>query len=104
MVRKPQNSNDMNSKFEKVVRELRAKFRGRELHAKFRGGVLPWGRWFSRLRGVIRALDHTIWLHLRLTLMKGWAAIRGFGSHNFMKGAAIRGFGCQNFARRGVRA
>ena len=47
---------DMNSKFEKVVRELRAKFRGGELHAKLGGGVLPWGRWFSRLRGVIRAL------------------------------------------------
>ena len=58
MVRKPQNSNDMNSKFEKVVRELRAKFRGGELHAKLGGGVLPWGRWFSRLRGVIRALVH----------------------------------------------
>ena len=71
MVRKPQNSNDMNSKFEKVVRELRAKFRGGELHAKLGGGVLPWGRWFSRLRGVIRALAHTIWPYLRPTLMKG---------------------------------
>ena len=36
MARKPQNSNDMNSKFERVVRELRAKFRGGELHAKLR--------------------------------------------------------------------
>ena len=28
------------------------------MHAKLRGGVLPWGRWFSRLRDVIRALVH----------------------------------------------
>ena len=71
MVRKPQNSNDMNSKFEKVVRELRAKFRGGELHAKLGGGVLPWGRWFSRLRGVIRALAHANWLQSGQILMKG---------------------------------
>ena len=69
MVRKPQNSNDMNSKFEKVVRELRA---------RFRGGVLPWRWWFPRFQGVIRALDHTIWLHLRPTFIKGIGRDQGF--------------------------
>ena len=68
----------MNSKFEKVVRELRAKFRGGELHAKLGGGVLPWGRWFSRLWGVIRGLGRIVWPHLRLTLMKGVGRDQGF--------------------------
>ena len=40
MVRKPRNSNDLNSKFEKVVRELRAKFRGGVLHVNLRGRVV----------------------------------------------------------------
>ena len=62
MVRKPQNSNDMNSRFEKVVRELRA---------RLRGGLLPWRWWFPRFRGVIRALVRIVWPHLRTTLMKG---------------------------------
>ena len=51
----------MNSKFEKVVRELRAKYRGE---------VLPWRWWFPRFRGVIRALGCIVWPHLRPTLMK----------------------------------
>ena len=45
-MRKPQNSNDLNSKFERVVRELRAKFRGGELHAK-----LEWGQVFPGVSG-----------------------------------------------------
>ena len=49
MVRKPQNSNDVNSKFERVGGELRAKFIGGELRAKFRG-VLP-GRGMGRDQG-----------------------------------------------------
>ena len=69
MVRKPQNSADVNSKFERVVRELRA---------RFRGGVLPWGRWFSRLRGVIRALAHANWLQSGQILMKGVGRDKGF--------------------------
>ena len=58
MVRKPRNSNDLNSKFEKVVRELRAKFRGGVLHVNLRGES-----WSPMLWGVIRALGPIVWLH-----------------------------------------
>ena len=61
----------MNSKFEKVVRELRAKFRGGVSHAKSRGGVLPWRWWFPRLWDVIRVLAHSIWPQSGQILMNG---------------------------------
>ena len=42
------------------------------------GGVLPWGRWFSRLRGVIRALVHANLPQLGQILMKGVGRDQGF--------------------------
>ena len=42
------------------------------------GGVLPWGRWFSRLRGVIRALVHANLPQLGQTLMKEVGCDQGF--------------------------
>ena len=79
----------MNSKFEKVVRELRAKFRGGVSHAKFRGGVLPWRWWFPRLRGVIRALVHANWPQSGQTLMKGVGRDQGFRAPELCAAGAI---------------
>ena len=75
MVRKPRNSNDLNSKFEKVVRELRAKFRGGVLHVNLRGRVVvpeALGRHQSSWPHCLAALSgRIVWPHLRSTLMKG---------------------------------
>ena len=74
MMRKPQNSNDLNSKFERVVRELRAKFRGGELHAKLRWGRgTPGGLWVPGISGrrTLRGVGHghrmiTILIHIHV--------------------------------------
>ena len=86
MVRKPRNSNDLNSKFEKVVRELRAKYRGGVLHVNLRGES-----WSPRLWGVIRALGCIVWPHLRPPLMKGRAAIKGFWDVELYEGGPRSG-------------
>ena len=83
MGRKPQNSNDVDSNIERVEGEL---------HAKFRGGVLPWRWWFPKFRGVIRALDHTIWLHLRPTFIKGMGRDQGFWDVELYEGGRDQGF------------
>ena len=52
---------------------MHAKFRGGELHAKLR-----WEWCSPRFWGVIRALAHTIWLHLRPNFIKGMGRDQGY--------------------------
>ena len=77
-MRKPQNSNDLNSKFERVVRELRAKFRGGELRARLRweSGAR---RGFGASSELLAALSgRIVWPQLGRTLMKGVGRDQGF--------------------------